>query len=210
MPTLAYIEGTTTIAMALVAVLRYNTLQKDMRILSVFFVLGVANQAAQLYLSFQGIQNLYLFHFYTLAEYILLMSVLSLWQKNEILKTILQYSIPIYTIVWLSAKMSLENPTLFDNFTSSLSSLIFIAVSAYTLLGVVDEAGENSVFRDPRFWILSAMLLYYSGGLVFFAMSNAILFYAKPEIIFAWSLHWGIGIMANLLYTSGYLCKPPR
>ncbi len=209
MPTLAYVEGATTLGMALVAVLRFDTLQKDLKILSVFFIITVASQATQLYLALHHTNNMFMFHYYTLLEYFAIMMVISMWQRTSIMQQVFRWSIVLYTIVWLFAETKFESPEAFDNFTSSFSSLLFLAASSYTLFTVIDD-NKGSLFRNPKFWILSAILMYYAGSLVFFALSNAILFYTRPEIVFAWSLHWGIGILANVFYASGYLCRDLR
>jgi hypothetical protein len=171
-----------------------------MRILLVFFAVSLLIEVIVDLLALYKINNLWLFHISTLLEYTLLILVFSYWQKKDILKLSLRLSIPLFLLIWFAAKLFLESFNQFDNFTSSMAGVILVVVSSYTLY---DLSKENSVSlsRDPRFWVGSAVLIYYTGNLMLFALSN---------IITIWAIHSILNIIANLIYSGGFLCLRRR
>lgn len=135
-------------------------------------------------------------HFYTLLEFIVIVYVLSQWQNKIKPKTLLLLTYIPFFIIWLIAKIFIENTTNFDNISSSLSSAIITVISAYTLLGLVKDWSkptENAVFL-----IVSGFLIYFSGNLVLFALSSTV-------ITSSWVIHNGLAIVTDLFYAGGFL-----
>jgi len=181
----------------------YNKLDTGMKFLLLLFGIGLLIDAFGYYLYFfTKIQNnIWLYHFYTLIEYSLLIAAFSYWQKDFKLKRMFRISIPGFAVLWIGAKLFCENFSLPDNYTASLECVLLVAVSFSTLYALSKEHLDN-IFRDPRFWVGSAVLVYFSGNLLTFALSN---------IIGNWSFHHQLmNITANLLYTGGFLCLRPR
>lgn len=145
---------------------------------------------------FKGINNLFIMHFYTLFEFVVIVYILSQWQNRIRPKILLLITYIPFFIIWLIVKTFIENSTNFDNISSSLSSAIITVISAYTLLGLVKDWGkptENAVFL-----IVSGFLIYFSGNLVLFALSSTVL-------SSSWVIHNGLGIVADLLFAGGFL-----
>ena len=203
---LAYIDAATLLAMAIVSVVRYDVLSKDFRILSLFFVGSVINTSLQFYTSMHNINNMVLLHLYTLSEYAVLMYVMSLWQKKVIMMRAFRLSIAAFFVIWGLAKIFIEDHTRFDTFTSPLANFTITCAAVYTMVFLYRE-NRSTLIKNARFWIISAIIVYYSGNIVFFAFTNILLSYSAPQIMFVWSIHWFIGIITNLLYSEGFLCK---
>jgi len=144
----------------------------------------------------KGINNLFILHIYTVFEFAVIVYILSHWQnKVQPRKLLLFTCIPFFTI-WLIIKIFIEDPTNFDNISSSLSSAVITVISAYTLLGLVknwDKPIENTVFL-----IVSGFLIYFSGNLVLFALSSTV-------FTNSWIIHNGLVIVKNLFYAGGFL-----
>lgn len=184
-----------------VGVYLYRWLSKDMRILLRYFAIVLLVDVILYYTSFIiKINNLWLFHIFTLVEYSFLILVFSSWQKNALLKRNMRLSIPIFAMIWVMAKFFLEGFNEIDNFTSSVESVLLVVVSAYTLYDLNKE-NVVSIYKEPRFWVAGAVLIYFSGNLLCFAFSNVVL---------VWPIHSVLNIIANLLYTGGFLCLPRR
>lgn len=165
-------------------------------LLWLFVCIAVLNSASIYRLVAGSTNNMIELHIYTLLEYAFLMTILSYWQKTSAMKLYLRFSILLFALIWITAKIFLEEPTRFDSFTSSLESAVLAGASAFTLLGFLRENLE-SLYKQPRFWVVVAILIYFSGNLVAFAL--------RPVII-VWSIHSMLNIISNLCYAGGFLC----
>ena len=181
----------------------YKNLSTVMKFVLLLFGVGLLIDTLGYYLYFftQSRSNIWLYHFYTLIECSLLIYVFSHWQKNIKLERIFHLSIPGFAVLWIGAKFFFEDFSQPDNYTASLECLLLVGVSFRTLY-VVNKEQVKTIFQEPRLWISAAVLVYFSGNLLTFALSN---------IIGNWSFHHQLmNITANLLYTGGFLCLRPR
>ncbi len=181
----------------------YFKLDTAMKFLLLLFGIGLLVDALGYYLySYTKFRDtLWLFHLYTLMEYSLLILIFSYMQKNIKLKRIFLVSIPGFVVLWISAKLFFEDFSQSDSYTSSFACVLLVAVSFSTLYALGKEYFDN-IFRDPRFWVGSAVLIYFSGNLLTFALGNIII-----DLSFHHSL---MSLISNLFYTGGFLCLHPR
>ncbi|NIU00146.1 MAG: hypothetical protein GWN01_04160 [Nitrosopumilaceae archaeon] len=192
-----------------IGILRYKYLPQEIRLLLLFFIIVVANESFTTYMTFKEKNTYWIFHIYTLIEYSLLILVLSYWQKNKVLRQSLLWSILFYGMIWLVAKISIEKVTHFDNITAAISHIILVGVATYTFYTMSKENFRN-LFRDPRFWISSGIIIYYTGNLLWLIFGNVMLSWPLTYLTIAWYLHWSINILANVFYAGGFLCQIHR
>ncbi len=196
MPTLDLISGGTATLPMVAGLYIFRKLKLEMRILSLFFVLLVLVEAYCFYQAYNYGNTMWVFRFYTPAEYSFLVLVFSFWQKRAFLRRMLLYSIPLFVLIFLGSESFLATSNNFDNFTASLESVLLVAISAFTLLGINQE-DKGNILGDPRFWVGTAVLIYFAGNLMIFGLSK--------EITFWWT-HNSLNISANLLFSGGFLC----
>jgi hypothetical protein len=106
----------------------------------------------------------------------------------------------LYALFWVSAKTFIENVDKFDSYSSSLSAVILICMALVSLYDMMKTSSEPFV-KDPRLWFAMAVLFYFSGNLMNFALFNS---------IFVWRLHMALNIIHNLLLTGVFLCQQPQ
>ncbi len=182
----------------------YKRLSKELRFLMLFFTGNVVFDLIFSYLAINNIRNLWLFHIYTVFEYGFWIYFFSFLLKNELVRSILRISIPIFILFWFSVKLLWEEWFFFNTVTRPLNSLILIMVSLYTL-HQFNKENIYSLFREPRFWIIVGVLVYFSGNILLFSMTNIVL-ESHPGV---WLLHSILNILANLCFTRGLLCTRP-
>lgn len=181
----------------------YRLLNVDMRVFFAFLSVGIVSTSIGVYLAIHAINNLLLFHIWTLIEYGFLITIFSFWQKNERFQRYLRWSIPLYMFLWLIGKVFLfEEFDQIQNATRSVGGIIITSVSIYTLYQI-NEMG-NILFRDYRFWICLAILFYYPSSIALFSLSDLKL------VADAWHVHAIMNIGANLCYAASFLCFHPR
>lgn len=183
-----------------------NSLSRQMRLLIVYFGEGLFAEILFAYLGSKGINNLWLLHLFTIIDYCLLIAVFALWQKNILLRRILQISIPLIIILGIISILYLENIRHFNNFTRPMTSLILTMVSAYTLFELNTEK-IVSLFREPRFWVCSGVVLYFTSTLLIFSLSNILLNLPHHLVRVIFEFNIIMNIVANIIYTRGFLCQ---
>ncbi|MFQ5605077.1 MAG: hypothetical protein ACE5HS_17575 [bacterium] len=161
------------------------------------FIFGFFIDSIGHYLILFKAPNIWLYHFYTLGEYCFLVLIFSSWQKNVVFKKVLRLSILMFAVIWIIAKIFFEKFDQPDNYTASLECVFLVGIAALTMYEVHRES-MKSLFRDERFWVASAVLIYFTGNLLSFALSN---------LIGNWSFHHSLlNIISNLFYAGGFVC----
>ncbi len=196
MPPLSLISFLSTTLPLATGIYGFRRFNSELKILVAYFALVVLVEAYCLYQAYNSGNTMWIFRFYTPIEYSFLVLVFSFWQKRAFLRRMLLYSIPLFVLIYLGSESFLETSNNFDNFTASLESVLLVGISAFTLLGINQE-DKGNILRDPRFWVGTAVLIYFSGNVMIFALSK--------EITFWWA-HNSLNISANLLYSGGFLC----
>lgn len=160
-----------------------------------FILIGLVDILA-LYLAFHRLVNIWLFHLFTPLEYGFLVFVFSCWQRRRVVRLLLRLSIPLFAAVCLVNKLYLEDLGRFDNFTTTLEAAALIMISVYTLFDLYRE-NSSPILKNPRFWVATAVLIYFSGNFPIFAFAN---------VLTVWSIHHILNITSNMLFTGGFLC----
>jgi len=172
----------------------------DFKIFFYFLITCFAFSLIEVILSFIIDNNMFMLHIFTVYEYLLIVYILLVWQdRKQVIIPYLILTIP-YLLFWTVSKLLIENPSNFDNISSSLSCGIITILSAYTLLKLIKEGDESR--NNAIFWFVSGFLLYYSGNLVLFALSKTI-------INDTWILNAYLSIIVYLIYTGGFLKLRP-
>ncbi len=174
----------------------YKLLTSEMKILLGLFVTIFALDSIQIFMALNSQNYRLIIHVYTLIEYSCLMTIFSYWQKSPVLKKNLRLTIPLFVVIWIAAKIFVEDPIRFDSFTSSLEGALLAVVSAYTLFTLIEDELKPA-YRSPRFWVSCAALVYFSGNLVLFALT---------PMIAIWITHSVLNIISNLCYAGGFFC----
>ncbi|MFQ6610547.1 MAG: hypothetical protein ACE5D7_07080 [Fidelibacterota bacterium] len=138
---------------------------------------------------------MFILHSYTLVEFIFVVYILSKWQNRIKQEILLSLTYVPFFIIWLIAKIFIEDFSNFDNISSSLSSAVITVLSAYVLLELVKEWNKSR--GNAVFWVASGFLIYFSGNLVLFALSTTV-------IISTWAIHNILVIISNLFYVGGF------
>jgi len=133
-------------------------------------------------------------HVFTLFENVAIMSILSLWIRNEKIKRLIYITTITFVIIWIISKFTIEDFQQFDNWTSSLNCSILTVFSAYLVFELVVSSNQY-IWNNYRFWILIGILFYYAVILVMFALSNQFVEWnieSIANIISKISISWGL------------------
>lgn len=193
------ISGYSSIIPFLFGAVFFRDFNKDLKLYFILFVIAVIFDLIINYLTSQGINSWLLINFWILIEYVATIYVFSYWQKNSQLQNILRWTIPVYIVFWIIAKVfEIEGLHWFPQYTRSVSSIILTVLALYTLI----KLGETGsfIYKHYQFWISVGVLLYFSGNIVLFSLSDLKL---VSNLFF---IHNILDISANFLYAGGFWC----
>lgn len=188
---------------ACVTLLKHFSKQhKSMQFLWMFFAFAMISEIILFILGSRGIQSTWVFHIYTFIEYVLIIMILTNWQKPSTVVTLMRASVPIYISCFLFFKIAgLESsePGSYNSLTRPLAVLLLSTFSSLTLQALWRQSPTN-LTSDYRFWMLLALVLYYSTSLVL----SAFMFTKNHVLLVAlFKIHAVANITRNLLFTIG-------
>jgi hypothetical protein len=162
--------------------------------------------------AFKRINNHWILHIYDLLEYVILIVLFAGWQKEAgrtLLRRFLYVSIGLYTVLWIVAKFEFESFKLFDQYTHTISALVLVAISLFTLIDLTRNESlsanrEVPLYQTFKFWILVAILLFFSGNTFLFGMGLFIGALKFNDAVAVWTIHWWLNITANIMYGVGF------
>jgi hypothetical protein len=202
-PVLAMASFFSTLLPVLVGWTQFRSSSKEMKILLGLFSFYVPVLLIGLILTSRNINALWLAHVYELIEFVVFAVVFALWCKNAKLQRAMRLSILVFLGVWIIAKLSFERLTLYNTFTAPLEELLLAAMAMYTLITLLGEE-RKSPYREARFWVSIAVIIYCIGTLPLFALANILLTRPLEEFTKMWSINWGLTIVANILYAIAF------
>ncbi|HLA69627.1 MAG TPA: hypothetical protein VJN65_07985 [Bacteroidota bacterium] len=205
-PILAYVAGLSTLFPVVTGGIRFRGLDREFRMLLLVFFLEVLSALFQIVLAFQGINNLFLGHFYVFVEFILFLIVFSRWSVG-IWKTVIIQILVFFVLFWILSHVFFERLDQPAYYSSILSKVFYTGISI-VMLHRISSASDRSILFEPRFWIFSGLLVFSSGGLMFSFLRSVIDKLPPDGLTVAYSIHWAISIVTNTLYAVGFLCKP--
>jgi hypothetical protein len=98
------------------------------------------------------------------------------------------------------------DPDHIDSAMAIVSRILLIVMSLVTLQAAMRDEQSHLTAR-PIFWVVIGVILYSSGTMLVFGLSNQLLKLGETYFIVAWHVNWSLLIIANLAYTRGMLCK---
>jgi hypothetical protein len=137
------------------------------------------------------------------------MSIIYFWQESKKVRKLFQGIIGLYIIGWCYSKVTFEPLNGLDAITASISRVILALGAGYTLFVVI---GNNlqSLLNHQHFWVLLSFVLYFTGTLMSVALQGILFSHSSATLHLAWSINWVLAILANILFTIGFLCPQTR
>ncbi|MGB2867521.1 MAG: hypothetical protein WBD36_03650 [Bacteroidota bacterium] len=208
-PYLAHAAAFSILIPVIVGLFTIRSLQPDLKLLLILFVVNAMAVSLQYYLGSRDVNNLWIGHFFNLIEYNMLTLMISDWQEKESTKAVFRLSMLVFTAFWIVAKLYLEKMDQPSVYVIPVSRVLLACASVYSLVGVA-QSKTLTFLENPRFWVLSALLVSSAGGLMFYALRGMIAHLPTEQLLLAFYVHWSLIVVENLIYSGGFLCKIRR
>lgn len=184
-----------------VAMFVWERLGRDLLVLASLLGLYIVSDLISMTMALQGVRNLWFLNCVCCLDFSLFLVVFSLWEPEQGRRLLLGL-IPVALIGWFLTQWLAGGVTAFNYVGRSLQSIVLVGLSIRTLHRLAIE-GEVVLWRDPRFWVALGVLVNFSGSTFAYALG----FLMEQRFMVAiWPLHLASSILANLLFTGGFLC----
>lgn len=182
----------------------YRTLSKDLKVLLALLGASFLFEVFAFYYGYILKQpNVQLFRVYTIIEFTFLVVMLYLWQTKPAMKKLLLWILPVFLLIWAIANITTTEPTHFDSLVLTVESIIVVAIAVYALAELLREA-TNLLIYYPRFWVISSLIIYFSGNILVFAIGTMFLSGEAGKIL--WAIHTMLNIVHNLCFAWAFIC----
>lgn len=105
----------------------------------------------------------------------------------------------LYLALFLSESF-LSSKGQLNAYSITLTSLVFIVFSVRFFYVLIRDLPTAQIQRLPMFWVNTAVLTYFAGGLFVFAMRNYLVNTLNDSQTIYWSFHNFLNIGKNLLF----------
>jgi hypothetical protein len=203
--TLNFISALSVIFPLASGISRYKILGKEYYILLIFFFVSFLVELTATILNFQSVNNLWLGNIFSLAECFFWGIIIRAWFPPGKIRVLILIFLFLFFSVWCYSTFIQLGLFQFNNYMRAVESVVFIFLSCFLLFNVSLDTSEI-IFKNPKFWFGSGLLIYFSLNLIVFGTVNFVLSNHTQLMIKTWVIHSITNIIANLLFTTGFLC----
>ena len=194
----------------IISILRSKSLNSSQRKLSILVLCIVITETTSRLLWYQKINNLPVYHFYIIIEFLLILYIYR-GELSELFSKLFFIVLGIGFILF-----SVINTLFFqylNTFNSNATTLlgvlvIFLALSYFYAL--LKEVKYSELETNPMFWINSGFLIYFSSNLILFFINNNMFKGSTEASYLLWGLHAIINIVLTIFYTIALWVNPKK
>ncbi len=174
-----------------------------MKILVLLFFVGALAEAGNYIFRYLFSNNLWIINVFSLFEAIVLFYILREWQYKKWVKNVSIVLFVIYLLFWIYSTCISGSFFEFNDMEKTIKAIFLIFLSIYPMIGFsLDD--KLPVYQNYKFWICSALLLYFSVSVVLFSTASLAIDNTKANE-YTWKIHSYINIFSNFIFAYGFL-----
>lgn len=190
--------------LALLVFLRIKRKEQQVKLLLLYFsvsfiVMGIAD-----YLADRGINNVAIYHCYSLFEVFLIVPLLEWYNKKN--KHFVIVAISLYTFIWLLNLLFWEHYNEFNSNSSSIAAICILFFCLRHFLILVKTEGVLNFQKLPSFWLALAFLFYSSSSVLMLGTYKYMTSYIDLGVVEVWDIIQVLNILKYLLIIVASIC----
>jgi hypothetical protein len=197
-----YAPWTIVLPVAL-AVWQFRGHTPEMRVFFYYLLIAFATHLLSYLLWKLKVNNYPVMHVYTVAEYLVLLwffqLLLNIFLHRQVFIT-LMIIFPAFSVI---NSIFIEPVHSFNSYSRSIEALIFIFLSVCWFVKTVSEEDSRPPGNTAYYYIVSGLLVYFSGSLVLFSFGAYIETFTLRFRVNIWLLHTLLLTILYLLLTAG-------
>ncbi|WP_405209079.1 hypothetical protein [Aquimarina sp. LLG6339-5] len=193
-----------------VAIVRYKFLNSSQRKLSILVLCIVIVEITSRLLWYKKINNLPVYHFYIIIEFILIIYI----YRDELSRLFPKLFFTIlsigFTIFSIGNTLFLQDINTFNSNATTLLGIIVIFLSLSYFYALLKEVKYSALEINPMFWINAGFLIYFSSNLILFFINNNMFQGSTEASYLVWGLHAIVNIVLTIFYTIALWVSPKK
>lgn len=193
-----------------ISIVRYKSLNSSQRKLSILVLCIVIVEITSRLLWYKKVNNLPVYHFYIIIEFILIIYI----YKDELSRlfpklffTILSVGFTVFSIV---NTVFLQDINTFNSNATTLLGILVIFLSLSYFYALLKEVKYSALEINPMFWINAGFLIYFSSNLILFFINNNMFQGSTEASYLVWGLHAIVNIVLTIFYTIALWVSPKK
>ena len=188
----------------------FRSCGKIVRYLIIFFIFSSSTEIVSFFLASIHKNNLWLDNIFIIAELGFFAKIIGVWLEKKNINRVINILLLLWILTWVfTSALLLKSIFVFNVYTHCFESMILISLAGMLLLKISSEFAGN-LFLDTRFWVCSAILIFYSVNIVIFGLGKFILSVSFDNMGEVWVIHSVTNIFSNILFSIGFLCNLKR
>ncbi|MCK8522067.1 hypothetical protein M0D21_10840 [Aquimarina sp. D1M17] len=194
----------------LVAAFKFKSLNNVQQKLLYILIVILIVESISTILWYQKINNLPVYHFYTVIEFLLIMNIYVGELSQVYSKQLFVYLSIIFTVFAVINTIFFQNLFTFNsNVTTALGVIVVLFALSY-FYKLLKEVKYSSLETNPMFWINSGFLIYFSSNLMLFFINNNLFKESTEASYLVWGLHAVVNIILIIFYTIAVWVNPKK
>lgn len=184
----------------------WHKVPKEVFILFWYFLASIIIFGYSNYLADRNINNLYLYHMFSIIELTLLLQYFKKIIELRVIKKVIKWITFIFLILSLLNILFLEK---INSLNSNTQSLEFLLLIVFCFIYYNDLAKSNQIvffYKQPVFWIVTGFFIYFSCTLIVFSLYKYSGRHNKSFISGFWVFQELMYLIKNMFITYGILC----
>lgn len=206
-----YVSQVSVIFPVGISIYRYKRFNTGLKILVFYvFLSGLIDLISGIIIYHFKQSDAELFRAYTLIEFVLLTLYFRTLFNKKITKGLLLSAIIAFGIIDIICTRFLQPGDEFDSYASAIESFFMIFFSLCYFYKIFTEVAIARLEKEPSFWIVAAVLIYFAGNLFLFLCSDNTLVSIRAYFLKYWSIDFILNVIFNILLAIGLWITPPK
>ncbi|MEM6719756.1 MAG: hypothetical protein AAF611_10595 [Bacteroidota bacterium] len=157
---------------------------------------------------YQKKNNFFVYHFYSIAECILIVNLYASALKKLFPKHFFTGISVLFTVFAIVNMLYFQGLSAFNsNVTTTLGFLVIFLCLCY-FYALLKEEKYSPLEKKPMFWVNAGFLIYFSSNLILFFINNSMFSKASEVSFLVWGLHAIVNIILILFFTIAVWVNP--
>jgi mannose-6-phosphate isomerase-like protein (cupin superfamily) len=124
------------------------------------------------YLSVRGVNNMMLYNFFTLFEFLYYLIIISLIVQGNRIRKGIMITMVVYSLIAIINILFIQDKRMFHSMGYALGCLIVVAFCVSFFLELFRAPKSIKLAHNPAFWICSGLLFFYCCGFPLYGLAN--------------------------------------
>lgn len=207
---LIYISTLSVIVPFITALIQYKSLNKQLRLFTLFLFITVAKESVCLYIGLQKGNNMPVYEILHITLYLIYLYLFYFEFNDDRTRNFIKFFTIVLIVVYFIDILFVNGLYKMNTITNSTGGIILITLSLLYFYKLLKNIEHQNLLLVPMFWISTGVLFYNVGTLVLFTFQNDLSSLPFDTRMNLWAINSILNILQNILITVALFCQPRK